>query len=254
MLTRAARPRPTQRGGAPEHGGEGSRAISSSKRLLLHLGPVAPPAPRRHGPLRWTLFSPRVRASVPDMVLPGGAAAVTTPDTPGDREALGALYDRYGGIAYTLACRMLGDRLAAAAAVEAVFLALGQRSSRPDDGPDSIERWVVTAIRARCLAVQRGSSPSADGNSTPLQPAVRADNMAGGGERSDAVRSRQAWAASLEELRVPLELAYFDGWSVTQIAAHQQLAPATVCQRLRRAIDDLAGSSAATPEVGAARR
>jgi RNA polymerase sigma-70 factor (ECF subfamily) len=155
----------------------------------------------------------------------------------GDREALALLYDRYGGIAYGLAYRIVQDRPAAEAIVQEVFLrawhaAVALHAERRSVGP-----WLLSAVHRDARDRRRGR------DNMERQASSWGDLPAAGLPHWDSwdvaewPALREQFRDTLEGLaplqRQALELAYFNGCAVGEIAARQGVPPGTVLVRLR---------------------
>ena len=62
-------------------------------------------------------------------------------------EGIEALYDRYGGLAHTVALRILSDRGAAEDVVQEAFLSVWRRGSSYQTGRGSLRSWICTMSR-----------------------------------------------------------------------------------------------------------
>src|SRR6202035_1318533 len=71
-------------------------------------------------------------------------------------EGIEALYDRYGGLAHTVALRILSDRGAAEDVVQESFLAVWRRGSTVQPRRGSLRSWICTIVRNRAIARLRG--------------------------------------------------------------------------------------------------
>jgi RNA polymerase sigma-70 factor (ECF subfamily) len=138
------------------------------------------------------------------------------------RSALAALYDRYAGLVYGLALKVLASTSEAEDLTQEVFLTLA-RSSTYDPARGTLSAYLVTVTRSRAIDRVRfrsrsgrllerwGSDPSASAVPTSPLEAVALD------ERRERVRA--ALATLPETQRRVLELAYFKGLSQTEISA-----------------------------------
>ncbi len=157
----------------------------------------------------------------------------------GQMDALGALYDRYGGLVYTLALRILTSREAAEDLTQDVFVALSQRQQYdPDRGSlgsylatytrsRALDRLRVNSNRLRILRQFRQMLTLSSKPPTPTDQVVQQ-------ERSHRIR------AALQEIpdaeRIVLEIAYFEGCSQSQIANRLNLPLGTVKTRSRQGL------------------
>ena len=71
-------------------------------------------------------------------------------------EGIEALYDRYGGLAHTVALRILSDRGAAEDVVQESFLSVWRRGSTFQPGRGSLRSWICTIVRNRAIDRLRG--------------------------------------------------------------------------------------------------
>jgi RNA polymerase sigma-70 factor, ECF subfamily len=163
-----------------------------------------------------------------------GPLAVSTPDPqPSDAElvaalpreartALAVLYDRYAGLVYGLALKVLASPAEAEDLTQEVFLTLA-RASTYDPARGTLSAYLVTFTRSRAIDRLRfrsrstrllerwGSDPAASpAHASPLE---ELDLQ----ERTERVRA--ALVGLPEMQRRVLELAYFKGLSQTEIAA-----------------------------------
>ena len=74
-----------------------------------------------------------------------------------DPKGIDRLYERYGGLAYAIGLRVLGDRTAAEDVVQESFLAIWRRSETFDPRRGGLRPWVCTIVHHRALDRLRGS-------------------------------------------------------------------------------------------------
>lgn len=139
----------------------------------------------------------------------------------GDTSALGVLYDRYGGIVYRLALKILADPQAAEDLTQEVFLALWQKRNY-DATRGSLNSFLMTLTRSR--AIDRIRSQGAKNRflerwgqnleATPTTPTPL--ELASVEER--AQRVQEAMKTLPENQRRVLEMAYYAGMSQSEIA------------------------------------
>jgi len=68
-----------------------------------------------------------------------------------DDEALAALYDRFGGVAYRLAFRVLRDQVLAQDAVQEAFLAAWRTAVSFDPARGKASTWLLTLVHRRAV-------------------------------------------------------------------------------------------------------
>lgn len=172
----------------------------------------------------------------------------------GEERALGELYDRHGGMAYSLALAIVREGADAEEVVADAFGQIWRNAAQYDPGRGSVAAWLATITRTRALdlvrargrrarAVERAARTDADGLATPL--GTVADQPDRGIERQE---TRLLVARSLRELPEPqrrvIELAYFGGLTQTEIAAELREPLGTVKTRMRAGMEKLRGSLA----------
>ena len=170
----------------------------------------------------------------------------------GEERALADLYDRHSAALYGLARSILADPADAEEVVEEVFVRLWEAPDAYDPDRATVGGYLSVMTRSRALdrvragrrrraAVRRAAATEAEGFATPVssfgaRPAARA-------ERSELA---EALAAALAELpddqRGALELAFFGGYTHTEIADATGLPLGTVKTRIRTAMQKLRGA------------
>ena len=160
----------------------------------------------------------------------------------GDQSALAELYDRYGGLAYSVALRVLGDPGRSEDAVQEAFLKLWHGASRFDPARGSLRTWLVTAVRNRSIDLLRGRG-GRERQERELRPDV-GSKQAGPELEATASFERAAVRAAVADLppeqRRVVELAYFGGLTQGEIAELTHVPLSTVKGRMRLALEKLA--------------
>jgi RNA polymerase sigma-70 factor, ECF subfamily len=139
-----------------------------------------------------------------------------------DAEALGALYDRYAGLIFTLGLRILHDRGAAEELVSDVFLEIWRRAPRYDPGRGAPMTYLVTLGRSRAIDRRRSASSRSRGQAStdvgPDTPSAAPGPPASAVVDENAQRVRSAIGQLEPIYRQAVELAFFDGLTHSQIA------------------------------------
>lgn len=161
----------------------------------------------------------------------------------GSQEALAALYDRYGRLAYSVALRILADHGRAEDAVQESFLKIWTNASSFDPRRGSLRTWLLASVRNRSIDYLRGRGAH-ERQELELQPA-----LVEVGPRSDPWREvslslertvvREAMSNLPAEQRQAVELAYFAGYSHREIAKMTSVPLSTVKGRMRLALEKL---------------
>jgi RNA polymerase sigma factor (sigma-70 family) len=136
-----------------------------------------------------------------------------------DQEALGELYDRFGRVAYGLALRVLRDEKLAEDAVQEGFLAAWRNADRflPERGKAST--WLLTLVHRRAVdLVRREDSRRAE----PIDQDAAAGASRSAEEdawlRFERERVQSALQRLPDQQREALELAYYGGFTQTELA------------------------------------
>jgi len=155
----------------------------------------------------------------------------------GEARAFEVIFDRHSGAAFSLAYRMCGRRAMAEDVVQEAFLAVWRSGARYDRARGSVRSWVLGVVHNRAIdALRRGVAREGrnvgdEGLAERLAAAERTDVEVARREDARAVRS------ALEDLppdqRRAIELAYFGGFTHSQIAEMLDLPVGTVKGRMR---------------------
>lgn len=135
-----------------------------------------------------------------------------------DESALAELYDRIGGTAYGLAYRVLRDEALAEDAVQEAFLGLwrGAGSFIPERAKAST--WILTLVHRRAVDLVRREQRR---RTEPLEDAPEPSD--GSAEeaawlRFDRERVQAALAQLPDQQREAIELAYYGGYTQSELA------------------------------------
>ena len=161
--------------------------------------------------------------------------------------ALGGLYDRYAGLVYGLAMKILGTQAEAEDLTQEIFLSLCTKCDY-DPARGTLSAFLATLTRSRAIDRIRartrktrfldalGEAPITD---DPIASPLEELSMA---ECSERVRT--ALAALPETQRRVLEMAYYRGLSQTEISAELDTPLGTVKSWARRGLFSLRESLA----------
>lgn len=153
-----------------------------------------------------------------------------------DDAALGVLYDRYGGLAFALAYRLLGDRGLAEDIVQDAFLAVWRRGATFDTRKGSVRAWLLSVVRNAAIDRRRGRFRRQAGelDIDDFAWKLADDDVWGTVARElDREQVRDALRSLPAEQRETLELAYFEGLTQVEIAERTGHPLGTIKSRAR---------------------
>jgi RNA polymerase sigma-70 factor (ECF subfamily) len=164
----------------------------------------------------------------------------------GDASAFEVVYERHATAAFSLAYRMTGRRGAAEDVVQEAFLSLWRSGARYDRTRGSVRTWVLGIVHHRAIDALRHHMlhdkrrASDEGIEERFAAPDRTDVQAV--LRQEATEVREALAALPDDQSTPIELAYFGGFSHTEIAAMLDMPLGTVKGRIRLGLEKLRGA------------
>jgi RNA polymerase sigma factor (sigma-70 family) len=170
--------------------------------LLLASGPVNSPR-RRKG---------RELAHLTDEALLSLVAS-------SDDGALAELYDRFGGVAYGLALRILRDETLAQDAVQEAFLAIWRTADRFFAERAGARTWILTLVHRRAVdLVRREDRRRGDPLESAAEPAAPGTVEEEATTRFQRRVVQEALRQLTPEQREALELGYYGGLTQSELA------------------------------------
>ena len=161
----------------------------------------------------------------------------------GDTDAFGVVYDRHSTVAFSLAYRMVGRRGAAETVVQEAFLSLWRATGRYDAQRGSVRTFLLGIVHNRAVDALRRASVHEGRQIDDEEAAERLEakerTEAEVARRDEAERLRGAVAELPAEQQKVIELAYFGGFSQTEIAEMLDAPLGTVKGRMRLALEKL---------------
>lgn len=162
--------------------------------------------------------------------------------TGGQSEALEIIYDRYAGLSYSLALRILGDRGAAEEVVQDTFVTLWRKSGtyKPESG--RVHSWLLRIVRNRAIdELRRQKSPVR--NNQTYRPSYETLADPSEADAIGATEIRSVVGDALNGLptdqREVVEMAYMEGLSQREISEYTGVPLGTVKTRTRLALKKL---------------
>jgi RNA polymerase sigma-70 factor, ECF subfamily len=157
-------------------------------------------------------------------------------------EAFEILYDRHGGVAYSLAYRIVGEKAAAEEVTQEAFISIWRSGARFDHARGSVRSWMLSIVRNRAIDALRsraGNAPKLtldDDAILEQRPAEEfTDHEAMG--RETAMEVRSALGELPGEQSKVIELAYFGGFSQSEISRMLGVPLGTVKGRMRLGLE-----------------
>ena len=156
----------------------------------------------------------------------------------GDRLALSALFEAYGGMVLATVLRLLHNRAEAEEVVQETFLDVWRRASHYQPERAAFSTWVITIAKTRAIDRLRTNDSRAR-----TAEALKAESTEAQTPNLDSVadgpKLKACLAALSGEQRSTLELAYFQGLSQSEIAERTGTPLGTVKTRTRQALRKL---------------
>lgn len=166
-----------------------------------------------------------------------------------DAEAFEVFYDRHGGAAYSLAYRILGERGAAEDCIQEAFISIWRSGGRFDAARGSVRSWTLSVVRNRAIDVLRSKANKAPKmtfdddeiiESRPSEELTEEEAM----RNETATEVRGALSQLPAEQSKVIQLAYFGGFSQSEIAGMLNVPLGTVKGRMRLGLEKIRGELA----------
>ncbi len=152
----------------------------------------------------------------------------------GDQQAMAEIFDRYGGMVYSVALRVLDDPGQAEDVMQEIFFQLWRRPEAYVQGRGSLGGWLLVMARNRAIDKIRRRKPTDTPDDVVLESKT---NLASETERNLLMEKVRGVLKNLPlEQQTSLELAYFEGLSHSEIAEKTGDALGTVKTRIRLAL------------------
>jgi RNA polymerase sigma-70 factor (ECF subfamily) len=166
-----------------------------------------------------------------------------------DAEAFEVFYDRHGGAAYSLAYRILGERGAAEDCIQEAFISIWRSGGKFDPTRGSVRSWTLSIVRNRAIDVLRSKAGKAPKltfdddeilESRPSEELTEEEAM----RHETATEVRGALSQLPDDQSKVIQLAYFGGFSQSEIASMLNLPLGTVKGRMRLGLEKIRGELA----------
>jgi len=163
----------------------------------------------------------------------------------GDEQAFTRLFDRYRGVVFGLLLRMLANRETAEEALMDVFTRVWKQAADYQLQRASVKTWLLSIARHRAIDLLRMRHSHPDQNSRQWAEDALETISANNDVENEVLeldmrlKVQKAIAKLPQEQREVLALAYFRGWSHSEIAKALNQPLGTVKTRIRLAMSQL---------------
>jgi RNA polymerase sigma-70 factor (ECF subfamily) len=153
--------------------------------------------------------------------------------------AMESLYQRYSRILYSLAYRMVADHQVAEDLLQDAFLAVWRRATTYSPQTGAARSWLISILHHRTIDYLRRVRRRSTIQEAPLEELELNESIAHPDAWDAAwqsVKSSHVRAALMKipaEQRLVIELAYFQGWTHSEIAEGTQIPLGTIKARMR---------------------
>jgi RNA polymerase sigma-70 factor (ECF subfamily) len=171
----------------------------------------------------------------------------------GEAEAFEVVYERHCNAAFSLAYRMCGTRAAAEDVVQESFLSLWRSGTRYDRTRGSVRTWMLGIVHNRAIDSLRRSvvhdrrRASDEGIEERFEARERTEVEVA--RLDEAEEIRQALRTLPAEQGRVIELAYFGGFTQTEIASMLDAPLGTVKGRMRLGLEKMRSQLGGLREV-----
>jgi RNA polymerase sigma-70 factor (ECF subfamily) len=166
-----------------------------------------------------------------------------------DPAAFEVFYDRHGGAAYSLAYRIVGERAAAEDVTQEAFISIWRSGARFDQGRGSVRSWMLSIVRNRAIDTLRskaGRAPKLAFDDDAILEQRPSEDLTDDEalRRETAQELRGALGGLPNDQSKVIELAYFAGFSHSEIAEVLGIPLGTVKGRMRLGLEKIRGQLA----------
>lgn len=162
----------------------------------------------------------------------------------GDESALAALYDSWAQPVYSMVAHLLKDADGTEDVVEETFWQVWQRAASYDASRGTVRTWILTIARSRALDRLRSRKRNREDIAADMS--ILRDPAPDPSENAESDERRHLVQRALQELpedqRRALDLAYFRGFSQSEIAEMLGEPLGTIKTRMRLGMQKLRNS------------
>ena len=159
--------------------------------------------------------------------------------------AMEPLYERYNRVLYSLAYRMVADHQVAEDLLQDAFLSVWRRATSYSPQSGSVRSWLISIVHHRTIDYLRAVRRRAGLKEVTWEEVELDERTAFPDVWEEALRSVQSAQLRAALLNIPseqrmvIELAYFQGWTHSEIAEGCEIPLGTVKARMRLGLSHL---------------
>ena len=161
--------------------------------------------------------------------------------------AMEPLYERYNRVLYSLVYRMVTDHQVAEDLLQEAFLSVWRRATSYSPQSGTVRSWLISILHNRTIDYLRAVRRRAGLKEVTWEEVEQDERTAFPDVWEEALRSvqgaqlRAALVNIPSEQRMVIELAYFQGWTHSEIAEGCEIPLGTVKARMRLGLSRLKG-------------
>jgi len=158
----------------------------------------------------------------------------------GDRESFRSLYERYSGVLFSAAYRVLNDQTDAEDVLQDVFIQIWDKASLYDPRRGKPLTWALTLTRNKAIDRLRSSQrrfrlkDDVERETQALDAKVELDSVDHVYAAEKGQMLREAVAKLTDDQRIAIEMAFFQGLTQTEISERLKEPLGTIKARIRR--------------------
>ena len=159
--------------------------------------------------------------------------------------AMEPLYERYNRVLYSLAYRMVADHQVAEDLLQDAFLSVWRRATSYSPQSGTVRSWLISIVHHRTIDYLRAVRRRAGLKEVTWEEVELDERTAFPDVWEEALRSVQSAQLRAALLNIPseqrmvIELAYFQGWTHSEIAEGCEIPLGTVKARMRLGLSHL---------------
>lgn len=154
-----------------------------------------------------------------------------------EEDAILVLYDRYSQLVYSIILRVLRDEGVAEELTQDIFLQLWRQTKVYDPARGTLRTWIAVVARHRAVDQLRKRRQEVDINDLDLSVDAKQEENARDAQFLDKIQAEMSRMPAAE--RLVLELAFFEGYTHSEISANTGQPLGTIKSRIRSAISRL---------------